>query len=75
MVNLKRGIDRIKAEKGIIQGDIASKLGMTQANASRYLLRDDMRIHGDIERIAEALGYYVELTFIDKESGKRINFD
>ena len=72
MINFKRGIERVKAERGISQKDIGEKLGLSEANISRLLSKKDFRIHKDIEKIADILGYDTELYFIDRKSKKRI---
>ena len=75
MINFKRGLERIKAERGINQKDIGEKLGLSDANISRLLSKKDFRIHKDIEKIADALGYDLELYFVDRKSKKRIACD
>jgi transcriptional regulator with XRE-family HTH domain len=75
MVDFKHGIERVKTEKRITQRELGELLGMAESNASRFFKKNDPRLYGDICKIADALGYNVELVFVDKETGKRILFD
>ena len=59
------------AERGINQTQLAKLLGMTQANISMKLAKDNMT-EADLQKIADALNCDFEGTFILRENGKRI---
>lgn len=59
------------AERGINQTQLAKLLGMTQANISMKLAKDNMT-EEDMRRIADVLDCDFEGTFVLRESGKRI---
>lgn len=75
MTDLKKGFKRLLLESDINQTQLGEKLNMTKANVSRLLNKDDFRIYGDIERIADVLNYDVKISFIDRETGKVIDCD
>lgn len=53
-------------EKDIKQVDVAEQLGYTKQGFNKLLSKDDFKLK-DIEKIANILGYDIELNFIDQE--------
>ncbi len=74
-MDIKKGFKRIQVEKGLNQSQVGELLGMSGANASRFFLRKDFRIYGDISRVADAMGYDVRVVFVDRETGREIDCD
>lgn len=53
---------------GYTHGEIAARVGMTQATLSRLLKGRTVLTLGRMEQIADACGYDVDITFTPKES-------
>lgn len=51
--------------------ELGARLGINGATVSRRLHRSRLRT-GDLEAIAEAMGYKFEVVFIDRKTGERI---
>lgn len=62
-------IKMIIAYKGTSASATAKKLGKSQTNFTQMLSRDNFR-EQDLLAIADALGCELEITWIDKETGK-----
>lgn len=72
MIDMKRTLRRLIFERNISNKDIAKLMGVSDSNFSMKLSKKDFTLHGDIETIADVLGYDVKIVFIDKETGKEI---
>ena len=72
MIDFPKTIKKILIDKNLKQGELGDKLGMNKQIFSKYLHRDDYRINADICRVADALGYNVQLQLIDRETGQVI---
>ena len=51
--------------------ELAVRLGDTPQNLNNKMKRDDFK-ENELQRIADALGYRLEIRFIDKETGEQI---
>lgn len=51
--------------------DLAARMGATPQNLNNKMKRDDFRIN-ELEKIASALGYKMEIKFIDSETGESL---
>lgn len=51
--------------------DLAARMGDTPQNLNNKMKRDDFRI-SELEKIASALGYKMEIKFIDSETGESL---
>ena len=49
--------------------DLAARMGETPQNLNNKMKRDDFRL-SELEKIASALGYKVEVRFIDSDTGE-----
>ncbi len=49
--------------------DLAARMGDTPQNLNNKMKRDDFRL-SELEKIASALGYKVEVRFIDTDTGE-----
>lgn len=60
----------MRVKKGNLSGrELAARLGDTPQNLSNKMKRDDFK-ESELQRIAEALGYRLEIRFVDKETGE-----
>lgn len=75
MIDITRAFKRLIFERDISNREVAGRLGMSDSNFSKRISKKDFTIHGDIERIADVLGYDVKIVFIDKETGKEIDIE
>lgn len=55
-------IKKLLLDEGLTQTELAERLGTSKANVGAQLTRNAFRTT-DIERIADALGYNVEIVF------------
>lgn len=74
-MDIRKAFRRLQLEKDMTQTQLGEKLGMSGANASRFFARKDFRLHEDIIRVADVMGYDVRLGFIDRDTGKEIDCD
>lgn len=74
-MDVRKGFKRMRLEKDMTQTQVGEKLGMSGSNASRFFLRKDFRVYEDVARVADAMGYDVKLSFVDRETGKEIDCD
>lgn len=51
--------------------DLAARMGDTPQNLNNKMKRDDFRI-SELKKIASALGYKMEIKFIDSETGESL---
>lgn len=51
--------------------DLAARMGDTPQNLNNKMKRDDFRI-SELEKIASALGYKMEIRFIDTDTGEEL---
>ena len=58
----------------ITEAELARRTGQTPQNMNNKYKRDTFKI-SELEKIAEALGADLKISFIDKESGKDIGRD
>lgn len=72
-MDFARTVRHIMLDKDMSQTDIAAKQGITKQAINQWLSRKDYRINGDIVPIADLLGYDVQLTLIDRQTGQRID--
>ncbi len=49
--------------------DLAARMGDTPQNLNNKMKRDDFRL-SELEKIASALGYKLDVRFIDEETGE-----
>lgn len=62
----------MRVKKGnLSERELASRMGDTPQNLNNKMKRDDFRL-SELEKIAEALGYNLEIKFIDKETGEEL---
>ena len=60
----------MRVKKGnISERDLAVRMGDTPQNLNNKMKRDDFRI-SELEKIAAALGYKLDIRFIDNETGE-----
>lgn len=50
---------------------LAKATGMSAPNASNKLSRNDLR-ESELRKLADALGYDIEITLVSRETGERI---
>lgn len=72
MIDFAKFVKKLLIDKGILQGEFGAKLGLSKQDTSKFFKRADYRINADIARIADALGYDVQLILIDRATGERI---
>lgn len=65
MLSITKKLKMLMLEKDMKQIEVAEKLGYTKQGFNKLLSKDDYKLK-DIEKIADILGYEVELTFIEK---------
>lgn len=76
LTNLKKAYKRLILERGMMQNDVARKLGWTSSNLYNRINKEQgMQRVMDIERIAGAMGYDVKVVFVDRETGKQIEVE
>lgn len=76
LTNLKKAYKRLILERGIMQNEVARKLGWTSSNLYNRINKEQgMQRLMDIERIADAMGYDVKVVFVDRENGKEIEVE
>lgn len=63
-------IRTITAYKGLAQKDIAEILNISPASLSRKIKNQTFTL-SDINIIAEGLGFDLQLSFVDKETGQK----
>lgn len=51
--------------------DLAARMGETPQNLNNKMKRDDFRI-SELEKIVSALGYKMEIRFIDTDTGEEL---
>lgn len=73
MIDVTRAFKRLMFERDITNREVAKILGMSDSNFSSRISKKDFTLHGDIERISDAIGYDVKLIFIDRQTGKTID--
>lgn len=64
-------IRTIMAYKNLAQKDVAECLNMSPASFSRKINAKTFSV-SDLQKIAEALGFDLEITFTDRETGKKL---
>jgi hypothetical protein len=70
--NIREYIDLCRVKRGkISEAELARRTGQTPQNMNNKYRRDTFKI-SDLEKIAEALDAYLQISFIDKETGKPI---
>lgn len=74
-MDFKQAVRVMLANKGLTQRDLANKIGLSEANMSRLLCKDDFRLDADIIHISQALGYTVKIQMIDNNTGLTITLD
>ena len=65
MMNIEKEIKKILIEKDMLLKDLAEKLGVSYQNLYNKMQRNNFRI-SELEEILNALGYDLELKFMDK---------
>jgi DNA-binding Xre family transcriptional regulator len=71
MESVARKINIALAKNDMKRIDLAKKIGMIDTNFYQLLKKD--RYKTDVlENIANAMGYDLEISFIDRETGERI---
>jgi transcriptional regulator with XRE-family HTH domain len=75
MIDFPRTVRKILIDKKMQNYQLGELIKMSPSMLSQFLARKDYRINADIIRIAGALGYDVQLTLIDRETGHRIDCD
>ena len=68
-VSKKIKVACVKKDTNVTQ--LAAKLELSKENFHAQLKRDNFRTN-DIEKIADTLGYNVEINFIDRETNERV---
>ena len=71
MQSISKIIRKILIDKNMTQTEVAEKLGTSKGNFNNQLNRDNYRLE-DIIKIAEVLGYEVNLILIDKDTNENI---
>ena len=69
---IKNAFQTMLKLNGINQTVLAERLNETKRNCSRLLNKDDFKINNDIVKIAEAVGFDIEINFIDRKTGSII---
>ena len=64
-MNISEIIKILCVKKEISVAELSVKLGNTKQNLFNKLYRNDMKV-SDLEKIAEALGCDLKITFVDK---------
>lgn len=64
-MDFSKEIKKILIDKDMTISDLATKLDVTQQNVSAKLKKNDPRL-SEVDKIADALGYYVKIEFIKK---------
>ena len=60
----------MRVEKGnLSERELAARIGDTPQNLNNKMKRDDFRL-SEMEKIAAALGYKMEIKFVDTETGE-----
>ena len=60
----------MRVKKGnVSERDLAARMGDTPQNLNNKMKRDDFRI-SELGKIADALGYKLDIRFIDKVTGE-----
>lgn len=72
-MEITKTIKYILLMKDIKHYELAERLGYTKQGFSKALNKGDFKI-SDLEKIASALDYDLEIHFIDKKTGKVITF-
>lgn len=70
-MNISNQIRMLQAAKGLNDSQTAEKLGLQKQNYSRKLKNQTFSIV-DLQKIADTLGFDVEIIFTDRETGKKI---
>lgn len=63
-------IMRVKSGN-LSERELAARLGETPQNLNNKMKRDDFRV-SELEKIAHAMGYRVEVRFIDEATGDQL---
>lgn len=75
MIDMTRALKRLIFERNISNGEVAGRLSMSNSNFCKRISKKDFTLHGDIEKIADAMGYDVKVVFVDRENGKTIEVE
>lgn len=76
LTNIKKAYKRLLLERGMMQTELAARLGWTDSNCYNRINKvQGMNRMMDIERIADAMGYDVKVVFVDRENGKEIEVE
>lgn len=75
MIDMTRAFKLLIFERNIKSKEVADKMGMSESNFSKRIGKKDFTLHGDIEAIADVLGYGVKVVFVDRETGKEIEVE
>ena len=67
MLNIENTIRKIMIDEKITVTELAKRIGISTSNLSNKLRRNNI-CPNDLEKIAEALGYELNIEFIKKES-------
>jgi len=71
MDSITRKINVALAKKDMKRVDLAAKINMKTSNLSTLLDRDTYKTDV-LEKMASAIGYKLEINFIDEETGEKI---
>ena len=71
MVSIAKKIKKALIERDMTQADLCKKMNYNEGNLSKMLNRDTYKTDF-LEQIAKNLGYEMEITFIDKQTGEKI---
>ena len=74
-IDFKNIIIAIQNEKKTTSMAVADFLGITRGNYSRLLSSNDIKLNAGLVRIADALGYDIEIRAINRKTGIAISID
>lgn len=71
-MNIREYIRLCCVKRGnITESELARRMGQTPQNLNNKYKRNTFKI-SELEKVAEALGARLEVTFVDKETGEKI---
>ena len=71
-MDVQQAIRMMFAHRNVTQRELASRIGMAESNVSRILSKQDFRVNRDLQFMANGLNCDVEVSFIDRSTGKAI---
>lgn len=74
-MQLKFAIKTLLAAKQQAQKDLALQLGLSEANLSRLINKDDFKVKHDLALIANALDCDIQVCFVRRDNGEALPVD